>query len=94
MAEKSAYFFKCFSHETRNQLLRLLTENDEMTVDALAEASNITASTASRHLNMLKMQGVVGVRIDPPAHYYHLDREGIIEGFREFLRFLDLNDKT
>ncbi len=93
MAERSAYFFKCFSHETRNELLRVLVENDEMTVDALAEASNITASTASRHLNMLKMQGIVGVRIEPPAHYYFLNEEEIVARFREFLEFLKLDEK-
>lgn len=93
MAERNAYFFKSFSHETRNELLRLLAENNEMTVDALAEAANITSSTASRHLNMLKMQGVVDARIEPPSRYYYLNSEEIIRRFREFLDFLKLGDK-
>lgn len=93
MPERNAYFFKSFSHESRNQLLKLLADNGEMTVEALAEASSITASTVSRHLSMLKMQGVVGVRTEPPAHYYFLNEEEIIARIREFLHYLNIEDK-
>ncbi len=93
MPERNAYFFKCFSHESRNALLRLLAENGEMTVDALADASSITSSTVSRHLNMLKMQGIVDVRMDPPSHYYCLNEDVIVQRFQEFARFLNIDEQ-
>ncbi len=92
MPERNAYFFKCFAHESRNDLLRLLAEHGEMTVEALADASSITASTVSRHLNMLKMQGVVVLRMESPSHYYSLNEDVIVQRFREFARFLNIDD--
>lgn len=90
MPEKSAYFFKCFSHQSRNELLRLLQENGEMSVEALAESIDISASTVSRHLSLLKMQGIVELRTESPSHYYSVNSEAIIEGFRDFLGFLSI----
>lgn len=88
MLQKYAYFFKCFAHPSRNELLKLLAEHGEMTVEQLADASSITASTVSRHLNLMKMQEVVEVRTDPPSHYYSLRGERIRQRFQEFLVFL------
>ena len=93
MPERNAYFFKCFAHESRNDLLRLLGQNGEMTVDSLADASSVTASTVSRHLNMLKMQGIVGVRMEPPSHYYYLNEDVILQRFREFAAFLGIDEQ-
>ncbi len=92
MPERNAYFFKCFAHETRNDLLKLLAEHGEMTVESLADASHITASTVSRHLNMLKMQGIVAVRVSSPSHYYCLNKDEIERRFREFRRYLNIDD--
>lgn len=93
MPERNAYFFKSFSHESRNELLKLLADHGEMTVEALTGASSITSSTVSRHLGLLKMQGVVGVRAEPPAHYYYLNETEITKRMREFLAFLNLQTK-
>lgn len=94
MPEKSAYFFKCFSHQSRNELLRLLQENGEMTVEALAESIDISASTVSRHLSLLKMQGIVELRTESPSHYYSVNTGAIIEGFRDFLGFLSIDEPS
>jgi len=92
MSEEYAYFFKCFSHASRNELLRLLARHGELTVEALADESHITASTVSRHLNMLRMQGIVDVRTDPPSHYYSLNSQHIIRRLHEFAHFLGIDD--
>ena len=90
MPTKTAYFFKCFSHQSRNELLRLLAENGAMTVESLAEATGLAPSTASRHLGLLKKEGVVDVRVESPNHYYYLKVETIIERWNEFLDFLKI----
>ncbi len=88
MPEKHAYFFKSFAHESRNEILHLLGQNGEMTVDEIAEKMEIQPSTVSRHLGILKMQGVVGMRVEAPSHYYSLDQETIQKRFKDFLDFL------
>ncbi len=90
MPEKHAYFFKSFAHESRNGILHLLGKNGEMTVEEIAEKMEIQPSTVSRHLGQLKMQGVVGMRVEAPSHYYHLNQDIIQKKFREFLNFLNI----
>ncbi len=88
MEEKHAYFFKSFAHESRNEILGLLAQNGEMTVEAISNEMKIKASTVSRHLGILKMQGVVGMRVEAPSHFYFLQREKIQQKFESFLKFL------
>lgn len=88
MPDKHAYFFKSFAHKSRNEILHLLAQNGELTVEEIAEKMEIQPSTVSRHLGILKMQGVVEMRVESPSHYYSLDQETIQKKFKEFLDFL------
>ena len=92
MHDKFAYFFKSFSHNSRNKILCLLAENQEMTVDALGRQMQINPSTVSRHLNTLKMQGVVKMRAQAPSHFYSINRTAIEANFKEFMEFLYFED--
>lgn len=89
MPENYAYFFKSFAHSSRNEILRLLADRGEVSVENLASAMDIADSTVSRHLGALKMQRVVRVRREGVHHYYSLDRDRIREVFDRFLAFLD-----
>ncbi len=93
MHDKFAYFFKSFSHNSRNKILRLLAENQEMTVDALGKKMQINPSTISRHLNTLKMQGVVQMRVDAPSHYYSINETTIQNKFNEFMEYLNFKEE-
>ncbi len=93
MHDKFAYFFKSFSHNSRNKILRLLAENQEMTVDALGKEMQINPSTISRHLNTLKMQGVVQMRVDAPSHYYSINETTIQNNFNEFMDYLHFKEE-
>ncbi len=90
MQDKYAYFFKCFSHGSKNKILHLLATHQEMTVEALADKMQINASTISRHLNNLKMQEIVSMRVDSPSHYYSLNEKEIKRKFIEFLNYLNI----
>ncbi len=90
MQVKHAYFFKSFAHESRNEILHLLGKNGEMTVEEIAEKMEIQPSTVSRHLGLLKIQGVVGMRVEAPSHYYHLNQDNIHKKFQEFMQFLNI----
>lgn len=90
MPENFAYFFKCFAHKSRNEILELLATNGEMTVESLAAEMNIQASTVSRHLGLFKMQGIVDMRAESPVHYYFLDKETIKQRLNDYLAFLQI----
>ncbi len=94
MKDQYAYFFKCFSHNSKNTILYLLAQNKEMTVEELADNMEIDSSTISRHLNNLKMQDIVAMRVDSPSHYYSLKPEEIKNKFADFLSYLNIKDKT
>ncbi len=92
--EEQANFFKCFSHRSRVRLARLLVEDDgEKSVTELAEGLDMTHSAASRHLNILKLQGLVDVRREDQRRYYSLNLESMRNKFQEFLKYLH-NDKS
>lgn len=89
MQDRYSYFFKCFSHKSRLQIIKLLAQKNEMSVKELAAAMEIKASTISRHLNILKLQGVLQMRVDASRHYYSLNREKIKKEFTAFTASLD-----
>jgi len=61
-----------FSNAKRLKLLDLLKEGDEQTVSQLQEATDIPQSTVSRHLKLMRDQGVVEKRNDGVHSYYTL----------------------
>lgn len=90
MEDRYSYFFKCFSHKSRLKIIRLLAQCGEMTVKEMADSMEIKASTISRHLNILTIQGILQMRVDAACHLYSLNREKIAGEFESFLSSLDL----
>lgn len=88
MYEDYVYFFKCLSHPLRIKLMKLLSRNKEISVTDLEEALPITHSSVSRHLNMLKMQGIVNTRREGQMKHYSLNMEKVQETFDDFIQLL------
>ena len=85
MNEEFIYVFKALSHRSRLHLIDLLSKNEELSVTELTDEMPREASTVSRHLNELKMHGIVKVRQDAQSRYYSLDGERIQDVFENFL---------
>jgi len=94
MPEQHAAFFKCFSTWSRNRLLQLLAEHGELSVEELSHQLGLKEPTVSRHLQLLRLHGIVEVRTVPPVHYYSVNRELISSQFDKFLSFLGIDSTT
>jgi DNA-binding transcriptional ArsR family regulator len=84
-------FFKMLSARKRVQILRLLLQNDDLTVDDLASRLEVSVPTVSRHLQLLRMQDLVGFRQDAQTRYYHVNKEEIVRGISDFLADLGID---
>jgi ArsR family transcriptional regulator len=78
--DRQADLCKVFSNPKRLKILDLLKEGDEYTVSEIQETSGIPQSTVSRHLKLMRDQGVVTKRDDGVHNYYTLTDERIATG--------------
>lgn len=91
MAKTHAMFFKMLSARTRVQILKLLRENDDLTVDELASRLDVTVTTVSRHLQLLRMQDLVTFRQDAQNRYYEVNEKEIAKCIASFLQELGIS---
>lgn len=80
---------KAISDITRLRMLKLL-EGGELCVCEIMEVLNLVQSTASKHLNILKMAGLVESRKEGTWSYYRL-AEKLREHTKDFLKFIALH---
>ena len=83
---------KAISDPTRIRMLKLL-EGGKLCVCEIMEVLDLVQSTASKHLNILKMAGLVESRKNGTWSYYRL-AEKVRDRNKDFLTFiaLHLND--
>ena len=68
--EELAEIFKALSDPTRLRLIKLLTENKFLCVNALTQRLNVTQSAVLQHLRILRQIGlVIGDRRGYHIHY-------------------------
>jgi DNA-binding transcriptional ArsR family regulator len=68
--EELAEIFKALSDPTRLRLIKLLTDNKFLCVNALTQRLNVTQSAVSQHLRILRQVGlVIGDRRGYHIHY-------------------------
>ena len=77
---------KAISDTTRVRILKLL-ENGELCVCEIMHVLNLVQSTASKHLNILKMAGLVDSRKGGTWSYYRLS-ERVRDHNKDFLKFV------
>jgi len=91
MARAHSTFFKMLSARSRVQILKLLREHRDLTVEDLANKLSITVPTVSRHLQLLRMQNLVTFEQDAQNRYYSVNEKEITEGIAAFLRDLNIS---
>lgn len=77
--EMQAQLCKILSNPKRLEILDILKEAGETTVNALAEALEIPKANTSQHLALLRQAGVVNSRRDGINVFYSLRSERISE---------------
>lgn len=71
-------FFKALADENRLKIVGLLAQHPH-TVENLAEALGVSASTASHHLSKLSKAGLVAARTDGHYYIYSLQTDALKE---------------
>jgi len=85
MSATHAAFFKMLSARSRVRILQVLAERGEISVDELSSQLSLSPTTVSRHLQLLRMQGLVAVRQEAQNRFYSLSRERIAQQIASFL---------
>ncbi len=88
MPDRFAAFFKCFSTGSRNRMLQLLGQEGELSVEELSRRLGLKEPTVSRHLQLLRLHGIVRLRPESPVHYYSLNKGLLADTFAQFLTFV------
>ena len=96
MSTTHAAFFKMLSARSRVRILQVLAERGETSVDELSSPLSISPTTVSRHLQLLRIHGLVTVRQEAQNRFYSLSREKIAQQIASFLSDLtiDLPEKV
>jgi len=83
--------FKLFSDPMRLRILLLLTENEELNVNALCEELQQSQPAVSHHLALLRVAKLVEVRRAGKFNYYRVTGEEVAEQISAFFN-LTLGD--
>lgn len=90
MPRTHSMFFKMLSARSRVQILKLLRNHDDLTVDDLATQLGVSVPTVSRHLQLLRMQNLVTFNQDAQTRYYQVNEAEIAKRIAAFLQDLDI----
>ena len=83
-----ARHFYALKDAMRLEMIALLADRDECTVNEMAEALNISQPLVSWHLRRLKAAGVVNMRRSGREVHCSLDRDSIARYQKEFLKLI------
>src|ERR1700679_351832 len=86
MRAEPTVIFKSLSDPTRRALFERLSREGELAVHALTVPSGVSQPAVSKHLNTLKLAGLVRDRRDGREIYYRVVPEGLTPLF-DWLKF-------
>jgi ArsR family transcriptional regulator len=86
-------YFKAFGEPSRLKILRLLTDK-ELTVNDIVDAIELSQSTVSRHLGVLREAGIVTDRRDGQQVFYSLNKGVVEDCCTSFCECLDIPAKS
>jgi ArsR family transcriptional regulator, virulence genes transcriptional regulator len=73
--KKAAITLRAINHKLRQQILRLLEENQKMTVTEIYVQLRLEQSVASQHLAILRKAGIVRTDREGKFIYYSINAE-------------------
>ena len=86
--DEIAELFRALGDPTRIEILRLLSQSDEVACTTLDDILPVSKSTISYHIKALKTVGLLTVRKDGRWYHYTLQRdrlESVLPGFFDLL---------
>ena len=87
-AAEMAELFRVLGDPTRIEILRLLSEDDEVACTTLEQVLPISKSTISYHIKALRTVGLLTVRKDGRYYHYTLRRDRLDAILPRFFGFL------
>jgi DNA-binding transcriptional ArsR family regulator len=73
--KKAALVLRALNHKLRQQMLKLLEENQKMTVTDIYVQLRLEQSVASQHLAILRRAGIVKTDRDGKYIYYRINED-------------------
>jgi ArsR family transcriptional regulator, virulence genes transcriptional regulator len=77
--KKSAIILRAINHKLRQQLLKLLLENEKMTVTEIFTQLFLEQSVASQHLAVLRRAGFVKTKREGKLIWYSINPERLVQ---------------
>lgn len=77
--KKAALVLRAMNHRLRQQMIKLLDENEKMTVTEIYVKLRLEQSVASQHLAILRRAGIVITRRDGKFIYYAINYDRVVE---------------
>jgi DNA-binding transcriptional ArsR family regulator len=77
--KKAALVLRALNHKLRQQMLRLLEEQQKMTVTDIYVQLRLEQSVASQHLAILRRAGIVKTERDGKYIYYRVNEERLAQ---------------
>lgn len=88
LAEEAQEFLRALASPTRQRIMVLFAQGEELSVGEVAEKVGIGQSTASQQLAHLRRGGVVMSRREGKTVHYRANREGMTSALEELQRYL------
>ena len=77
--KKAALVLRAMNHKLRQQMIKLLDENERMTVTEIYVKLRLEQSVASQHLAILRRAGIVVTQRDGKFIYYAVNYQRVAE---------------
>ncbi len=77
--KKAALVLRAMNHKLRQQMIKLLDENERMTVTEIYVKLRLEQSVASQHLAILRRAGIVITQRDGKFIYYAISYDRVAE---------------
>lgn len=77
--KKAALILRAVNHKLRQQILKLIHQNDRMTVTEIYVKLRLEQSVASQHLAILRKAGFVGTVRDGKFIYYSVNHDRLTQ---------------
>ncbi|MGT2717970.1 ArsR/SmtB family transcription factor [Streptococcus oricebi] len=82
-------FFDMLKDVNRQELLMLLFDKGEQTVNQLTENISLSRPTVSHHLKLLLQAGLVNVRQEGKERYYSIDLRIALENLKRLVSSIE-----
>jgi DNA-binding transcriptional ArsR family regulator len=85
--KKTSIVLRSLNHKLRQQIIKVINENDKLTVTEIYVKLRLEQSVASQHLAILRRAGIVSTKREGKFIYYTINKQRV-ESIDEFVRNL------